>query len=115
MCRTGLAYVYETEGYIQQSYESCSFELIQNARDANQLDDEAGCIWFSLGGGVLRVVNIGIASPKRIIWQRGQEATKWLLGYLAKEESCYQFLRYIIFYSCYLQTLQISSPKLLRC
>jgi len=62
MGKTGLAYAYETEGYIQQSYEGRSlFELIQNARDANQLQGKAGCIWFSLQGGILRVANTGAA------------------------------------------------------
>jgi hypothetical protein len=61
MGEEGLAYAFETEGYIQQAYEGRSlFELIQNARDASQQKGEAGSIWFELHDGVLTVANTGV-------------------------------------------------------
>src|SRR6476661_979717 len=61
MTSEGMTYAAETEGYIQQSYEGRSlFELIQNARDANQLAGKAGAVWFELKYGVLSIANTGL-------------------------------------------------------
>src|SRR6476661_10664920 len=61
MTSEGMTYAAETEGYIQQSYEGRSlFELIQNARDANQLAGKAGAVWFELKDGVLSIANTGL-------------------------------------------------------
>ncbi|MBD2722571.1 DUF3883 domain-containing protein [Hymenobacter sp. BT189] len=61
MTPEGMAYAAKTEEYIQQSYEGRSlFELIQNARDANQLAGKAGAVWFELKETVLTVANTGL-------------------------------------------------------